>query len=192
MNTDEIVDNPLLHASFLYTNVHPNKYFDQFKPYSKTKMDHKALKERFFSEKNIKKISNEIIKDVYKKSCNKWVISPQKHEHILAILTIVFDNMSLNYRVDIESQIEYLNKLTVDTCTENIIKQIKSRQKAKDHFYSKFYTMPDPESSNIKGTKSHMPVLSQKYARHVSTPIPYGTDHLISHSSQKYDRIRFG
>lgn len=78
-----------------------------------------------FSEKNIDKIQNKIIKKIKKKY--SYTISKQSNEILLNIMKSIFNNnvtYSYSNKKELVEEIKYLNNLIIDHCVEDIKKNI--------------------------------------------------------------------
>ena len=84
------------------------------------------LSDIYFSEKNTKLIQTKIKKNILDKY--NYKISDQSKEELLIIMrSIYMDNSTNNYKTknDLKKEIQRLNTLIIDYCTNNIINNIK-------------------------------------------------------------------
>jgi len=83
------------------------------------------LNQLFFSKKNMDIIQNMIRYNVYVKSDNKYVIGRQSDIELEIIMRSIYLQHSPNRPDKIKEQLEYLNKLVSDWCTEQIIPEVQ-------------------------------------------------------------------
>lgn len=79
----------------------------------------------FFSINNIEKIQLSIIMKVYKDSDNRFQINKQSEQELLIIMRSIYLQYSKNLDINIQEQINQLNKLVIDWAVENIISNIE-------------------------------------------------------------------
>jgi hypothetical protein len=111
-----------------------------------------AVSRTFFSNDNVERIQNQIIKNVYNQS--KKVISRQSYQELQIIMKSIYLQYSRNLPNKIEEQVFTLNKYVIDECVSIIIPNVIQ--------YSKYITeitgpIPiNPRSMNVsnKGDKS--------------------------------------
>jgi hypothetical protein len=82
------------------------------------------LNQLFFSKKNMENIQNMIRYNVYVKSEKKFIIDKQSDIELEIIMRSIYLQHSPNLPNKIKEQIEYLNKLVSDWCSEQIIPEI--------------------------------------------------------------------
>jgi hypothetical protein len=164
-------ENDIQKTPFLFLQYHPDEYFETIskqtnaKPKSdKYKCYVDRFKNTFFSESNITYIQKAIAKNVYeRKSCEKYIISEQKHEHLVLIMQSIYDNYAQNIQYNKKEQFQLLNKMVVDYCSDEIVKALKIRMTYLSDKFSKPKVMPDPISTTVTGSKSFLPLMSNKY-----------------------------
>jgi len=83
------------------------------------------LNQLFFSKKNMDIIQNMIRYNVYIKSDNKYIIDRQSDIELEIVMRSIYLQHSPNRPDKIKEQIEYLNKLVADWCTEQIIPEVQ-------------------------------------------------------------------
>jgi hypothetical protein len=83
------------------------------------------LNQLFFSKKNMDIIQNMIRYNVYVKSDNKYIIDRQSDIELEIVMRSIYLQHSPNRPDKIKEQIEYLNKLVADWCTEQIIPEVQ-------------------------------------------------------------------
>ena len=82
------------------------------------------LNQLFFSKKNMENIQNMIRYNVYVKSEKKFIIDKQSDIELEIIMRSIYLQHSPNLPNKIREQIEYLNKLVSDWCSEQIIPEV--------------------------------------------------------------------
>jgi hypothetical protein len=82
------------------------------------------LNQLFFSKANMDIIQNNLRYNVYIKSEKKYVIDKQSDVELEIIMRSIYLQHSPNLPNKIKEQIQYLNKLVVDWCTEQIIPEV--------------------------------------------------------------------
>lgn len=78
----------------------------------------------YFSKKNMEIIQNMIRYNVYVKSDKKYIIDKQSDVELEIIMRSIYLQHSPNLPNKIREQLEYLNKLVADWCTEQIIPEV--------------------------------------------------------------------
>ena len=138
-------------APFLFLSNHPNDYFRKLsnaKKSSTIELDQTIIKDTFLSFKNFSYINNEIKRKVYESTVEKYIVLDQTYEHVHLIMIKIYNE---NSHI---SDINILNKLTIDFCSKTIVKEIKHKQKYLKLIYSKPTTMPEPENCSLRGRKT--------------------------------------
>lgn len=79
----------------------------------------------FFSRQNLNHIQDMIRFEVYMKSNKKYVIDRQSDVNLEIIMRSIYLQHSPNLPDKIKEQIEYLDKLVVDWCVEQIIPEVE-------------------------------------------------------------------
>jgi hypothetical protein len=83
------------------------------------------LNQLYFSKKNMEIIQNMIRYNVYEKSNKKYVIDKQSDIELEIIMRSIYLQHSPNLPNKIKEQIEYLNKLVMGWCVEQIIPEVQ-------------------------------------------------------------------
>lgn len=83
-----------------------------------------TLNQLFFSKKNMDIIQNMIRYTVYDKSEKKFVIDRQSDVELEIVMRSIYLQHSPNLPNKIKEQIQYLNKLVSDWCSEQIIPEV--------------------------------------------------------------------
>lgn len=83
------------------------------------------LNQLYFSKKNMEIIQNMIRHTVYVNSDNKYIIDRQSDIELEIVMRSIYLQHSPNRPDKIKEQIEYLNKLVTDWCTEQIIPEVQ-------------------------------------------------------------------
>ena len=79
----------------------------------------------FFSKNNIDEIQNNIIKEVYNRSDDKYIISKQSEQELLVIMRSYYLQYSKNLPTNINTQINELNKMVINWSVDEILTNIK-------------------------------------------------------------------
>jgi hypothetical protein len=82
------------------------------------------LSDAFFSKKNIQKLQDDIIHEVYIKSDKKFKISNQDERELTIIMRSYYLQYGKNLPSNINLQIQTLNKYVIDWSVEEVIKNI--------------------------------------------------------------------
>ena len=83
-----------------------------------------VLNQAFFSKQNLENIQNSVRYNVYVKSDKKYVIDKQSDVELEIVMRSIYLQHSPNLPNKIKEQIQYLNKLVVDWCVEQIIPEV--------------------------------------------------------------------
>ena len=83
-----------------------------------------TLNQLFFSKKNMDIIQNMIRYTVYEKSEKKFIIDRQSEVELEIVMRSIYLQHSPNLPNKIKEQIQYLNKLVSDWCSEQIIPEV--------------------------------------------------------------------
>jgi hypothetical protein len=83
------------------------------------------LNHLFFSKKNMDIIQDMIRYNVYVKSDNRFIIDKQSDVELEIIMRSIYLQYSPNLLTNIKEQIQYLNGLVKDWCTQQIIPEIE-------------------------------------------------------------------
>jgi hypothetical protein len=145
-------------APFLFLSSHPNDYFrkaaEQLR-HPGTPEDHVIFRNTFLSEPNVAYINNKIKKQVYEKSCNKYIIPDQKYEHMFLVMKQIYDSYATHINAYKREELKMLNDVTIDFCSKAIVEEITHKYRYLKFVYAKPTTMPDPINTSIKGTRSY-------------------------------------
>lgn len=79
----------------------------------------------YFSKSNIEKIQLLIIRKVYEDSDKRFSIKEQSEQELLIIMRSYYLQFSKNLDTDINKQIENLNMMVINWCSNNIISNIE-------------------------------------------------------------------
>jgi hypothetical protein len=82
------------------------------------------LNQLFFSKKNMEIVQNMIRYNVYEKSGKKHIIDKQSDIELEIIMRSIYLQHSPNLPNKIKEQIEYLDKLVMEWCVENILPEV--------------------------------------------------------------------
>lgn len=86
-----------------------------------------GLSQIFFSDKNILKINNKLIKTIYNISEEKFIIPHQKKESLLIVMRWVWQGYAKNLPYKIKKQIRELNCIVIDEIVPGIITNLKQQ-----------------------------------------------------------------
>lgn len=111
------------------------------------------LSNAFFSKKNIQRIQDTIIKEVYIQSNNEFIIGNQSERELVIIMRSYYLQYSKNLPYDINIQIKTLNKYVVDWSVKEIIKNINQYIFYKKTVSSLPMPMERAQLPSQKGTK---------------------------------------
>ena len=112
------------------------------------------LSTAFFSKKNIQKIQDDIINEVYIKSNKEFIISNQSERELIIIMRSYYLQYGKNLPSDINIQIQTLNKYVIDWSVEEIIKNINQYIYYKKSVSSLPMPMERAQLPSQKGTKT--------------------------------------
>ena len=158
----------LNNAPFLFLQDHPMEInravSDALKRGKRTiGCDDQKMKNTFFSQVNMNYINHELKKNVYNKSCEKFIIRSQKFEHLYNIMECIWNEQAQHFLDNQKLQISILNKKVIDFATETIIEEIRSRGKYLRDKFSPLNVLPEPINDSTAGTKGHQPIMAIKY-----------------------------
>jgi hypothetical protein len=126
--------NDIQRGSFLLTSDHPEQYYEQissalkngFEELEKHNIDASTIiGDTFFSARNIDIIQRWLIKDVKRKI--NVLIPYQKIEHIMEIMTLIYDTYGQHLPFGLKQQIYELDAKVVETTVPHIILELRSR-----------------------------------------------------------------
>ena len=109
------------------------------------------LSNMFFSKQNIQNIQNLIIKGVYEKSNSQIIIDKQPTDNIVTVMRSMYLQYSKNLDIDLNSQINELNKYVLDFCIPKIYSEAIAYLKYKQDVS----TMHMPMSAPIYSSKTN-------------------------------------
>ena len=110
----------------------------------------------FFSQENIDYIQDKIVKEVYKKTNNKHLITKQNEDELIIVMKSIFLQNSRNYDSELQYQLNTLNKLVLDYCVPNVYTNLLQYLKYLEDITKEQYVMDRPQSVDIKGNKTLM------------------------------------
>lgn len=150
-------------APFLYLNDHPKNYFgalSQALKHPGKAGDDLEFRNFFMGDRNVAFINNQIMKQVYKQSCHKYIIRAQKYEHLYLVMDQIYENWARHINAYKREELNMLNKLVIDFCAKVAIEEITHRYKSLRSRLAKPSVMPDPVNCSTKGTKSYAASMS--------------------------------
>lgn len=108
----------------------------------------------FFDKKNIDKIQQLIIKEVYDESDGQYVIGRQSDLQLQIIMRSVYLTYSINSPDDVIGQIRELNKITLNECMKSIMPNIKQYLHYRKDISTPRHIMSHPVNLSSKGEKT--------------------------------------
>ena len=108
----------------------------------------------FFSKNNIDEIQNNIIKEVYNRSDDKYIISKQSEQELLVIMRSYYLQFSKNLPTNINTQINELNKMVINWSVDEILTNIKQYINYKKSVSALPMPLERAQLPSQKGTKS--------------------------------------
>jgi hypothetical protein len=108
----------------------------------------------FFSKNNIDEIQNNIIKEVYNRSDDKYIISKQSEQELLVIMRSYYLQYSKNLPTNINTQINELNKMVINWSVDEILTNIKQYINYKKSVSALPMPLERAQLPSQKGTKS--------------------------------------
>jgi len=121
-------------APFLFTNEHPQNYFQRYNNVKQCEEDKcmdanddDLVKEAFFSRDNIEIVQNMIIKNVAKKS-GKYIIARQKDVDVMILMNNVYHDYAQHLPYNLKEQVQELDDRVVNFITPWLINEIEAYQ----------------------------------------------------------------
>lgn len=111
------------------------------------------LSNAFFSKKNIQKLQESIINEVYIQSNNEFIISNQSERELIIIMRSYYLQYGKNLPYYINTQLQVLNKYVIDWSVKEIIKNINQYIYYKKSASSLPMPMERAQLPSQKGTK---------------------------------------
>jgi len=108
----------------------------------------------FFSKNNIDEIQNNIIKEVYNRSEDKYIISRQSEQELLVIMRSYYLQFSKNLPTNINTQINELNNMVINWSVDEILTNIKQYINYKKSVSALPMPLERAQLPSQKGTKS--------------------------------------
>ena len=109
------------------------------------------LEDTFFSDDNIKRINNQLIKAVYENTNGEYKISAQSKQSLIIVMRYVFIENARHLPYDVEGQIKELNCNVVGEILPNVITNITQRVAYLNEIQNPRGLVPLPKSTNIRG-----------------------------------------
>jgi len=100
--------------------VSPDKVYCTFRDIEAT-----PVMRAFFSRYNLDYLQEEMIRQVYQKSCNNYKISRQSDDELLIIMRSIYLQYTRNLPTDIRGQVAELNKQVLLYAVPNIITRVQ-------------------------------------------------------------------
>ena len=151
--------NDIQKSPFLFLNDHP---WDYFKPISQvlnnSNKDHICDEDTFFatflSESNIQYINLMVRKTVYNNTCDNYIVTDQKREHIIQIMRGIYNDNAQHLPFEQKEQFAILNKLVIDYCVKTIITELEARFNYMRDKFSLLQLLSQPINTSRSGSKS--------------------------------------
>lgn len=170
--------NDIEKAPFLFLNDHPWDYFSPIsnvidKGGKKTICDDETFRRTFLSELNIEYINLAIKKTIYNNTCDRYIVTDQKREHLIQIMEGIYHDYAQHLPFNQKEQFNTLNKLVIDYCVKTIIVELDTRYKYMRDKFSPLELLPSPINTSKSGSKSFIPLITSNYNlnNYIDTPI---------------------
>ena len=115
------------------------------------------LSDLYYSQANIDYLQDEIIRQVFEKSDGKYKIAKQNEDELIIVMKSIFLQNARNSDIDLQYQINVLNKLVLDYCVDNVYVNLLQYVKYIDDITKEQTIMDRPQNVDIKGSKTLMP-----------------------------------
>ena len=115
------------------------------------------LSDMYYSQTNIDFLQNEIINQVYKKTSGKYRIVKQSEDELVIVMKSIFLQYARNSDVDIQLQINILNKHVLDYCVNDVYTNLLQYVKYIDDITKEQVVIDRPQNVDVKGNKTLMP-----------------------------------
>ena len=115
------------------------------------------LSDMYYSQTNIDFLQNEIINQIYKKTSGKYRIVKQSEDELVIVMKSIYLQYARNSDVDIQLQINVLNKHVLDYCVDNVYVNLLQYVKYIDDITKEQTVIDRPQNVDVKGNKTLMP-----------------------------------
>ena len=115
------------------------------------------LSQAFFSNRNIQIVQNAIRYQVWIQSNKKHQISNQSETEVQIVMRSIYLQYARNSDVDIQLQINVLNKHVLDYCVDNVYVNLLQYVKYIDDITKEQTVIDRPQNVDVKGNKTLMP-----------------------------------
>lgn len=115
------------------------------------------LSDLYYSQANIDYLQDEIVRQVFEKSDGKYRIAKQNEDELIIVMKSIFLQNARNSDIDLQYQINVLNKLVLDYCVDNVYVNLLQYVKYIDDITKEQTIMDRPQNVDIKGSKTLMP-----------------------------------
>ncbi len=115
------------------------------------------LSDLYYSQANIDYLQDEIVRQVFEKSDGKYKIAKQNEDELIIVMKSIFLQNARNSDIDLQYQINVLNKLVLDYCVDNVYVNLLQYVKYIDDITKEQTIMDRPQNVDIKGSKTLMP-----------------------------------
>jgi hypothetical protein len=115
------------------------------------------LSDMYYSQTNIDFLQNAIINQIYKKTSGKYRIVKQNEDELVIVMKSIYLQYARNSDVDIQLQINALNKHVLDYCVDNVYVNLLQYVKYIDDITKEQTVIDRPQNVDVKGNKTLMP-----------------------------------
>ena len=157
--------NEIQKSPFLFLKDHPWDYFNPISNVLNTSKngnlcDEDTFYRTFMSESNIQYINYMIKKTVYNNSCDKYIVTDQKREHLQQIMKGLYSDYAQHLPFNQKEQFGILNKIIIDYCVKTILSELDVRFKYIRDKNTPLEPLPPPINTSTSGSKSFLPSLT--------------------------------
>jgi hypothetical protein len=145
------IEGPNINLKFAMMDKIPVEDFSSFRDALTGNWEDTPLSLAFFSSKNIQIIQNAIRAGVYKKSEERYLISPQDTDVIKTIMRSMYLQHAVNLSSNYKEQIMSLNQMVIDYAINQIYNEVDSYMKYKRDASNMYTIMNYPVMSTTKG-----------------------------------------
>ena len=157
--------NEIQKSPFLFLKDHPWDYFNPISNVLNTSKngnfcDEDTFYRTFMSESNIQYINYMIKKTVYNNSCDRYIVTDQKREHLQQIMKGLYSDYAQHLPFNQKEQFSILNKIIIDYCVKTILTELDVRFKYIRDKNTPLEPLPPPINTSTSGSKSFLPSLT--------------------------------
>ena len=144
----------IMKTPFVLFQSHRDDYYNMSQDSVKGIMEESILSRVFFHPKNVDALQRQIIKEVYKRSNNEYIIEKQAEEDLQIVMRSMFLQHARHVPDHIPEQIQELNNLVVDDVVPNIMSEIKAYFGYLDRTFAPRQILDRPECVSNAGLKT--------------------------------------